>query len=234
MDFEAAILEMKKGTYPPDANGTIRFTYGPVLGYQPRDAVQYLPQTTVKGVVEKDTGVFPFKVPAKVKDLWKAKDFGPYADARLRRRSGLLPEHDQRHRRQLRLADAQRQGRADRHHLRHDLRERHRRLLHHPRAAAVDQRRRPLRPLGDGQVLGRDPHRQGDGAGRNERAALRRSLGLAILVTAAACRQAPQGGRPDGRADQGRPSWTRSRAAGPARSSAARSAARRNSVSPGP
>jgi hypothetical protein len=84
MAYEAAILEMKKGTYPPDANGTIRFTYGPVMGYQPRDAVMYLPQTTVKGVVEKDTGVFPFKVPAKVKDLWKAKDFGPYMDARLK------------------------------------------------------------------------------------------------------------------------------------------------------
>jgi hypothetical protein len=83
MTYEAAILEMKKGTYPPDANGTIRFTYGPVLGYQPRDAVLYLPQTTVKGVVEKDTGVFPFKVPAKIKELWQAKDFGPYADARL-------------------------------------------------------------------------------------------------------------------------------------------------------
>jgi Peptidase S46 len=83
MAYEAAILEMKKGTYPPDANGTIRFTYGPVMGYQPRDAVMYLPQTTVKGVIEKDTGVFPFKVPAKIKELWKAKDFGPYADARL-------------------------------------------------------------------------------------------------------------------------------------------------------
>ena len=75
---------MKKGTYAPDANGTLRFTYGPVLGYRPKDAVWYLPQTTVKGVVEKDTGVFPFKVPAKVKDLWKAKDFGPYADAGLK------------------------------------------------------------------------------------------------------------------------------------------------------
>ena len=83
MTYEAAILEMKQGAYPPDANGTIRFTYGPVLGYTPRDAVLYLPQTTVKGVIEKDTGVFPFKVPAKIKDLWKAKDFGPYADARL-------------------------------------------------------------------------------------------------------------------------------------------------------
>ncbi len=84
MTYEAAIMEMKKGTYPPDANGTIRFTYGPVMGYSPRDAVLYLPQTTVKGVLEKDTGVFPFKVPAKIKELWKLKDFGPYADARLK------------------------------------------------------------------------------------------------------------------------------------------------------
>jgi hypothetical protein len=83
MAYEAAILEMKKGTYAPDANGTIRFTYGPVMGYAPRDAVWYLPQTTVKGVVEKETGEDPFKVPARIKDLWQAKDFGPYADAKL-------------------------------------------------------------------------------------------------------------------------------------------------------
>jgi hypothetical protein len=84
MVFEAAIMDMKKGTYPPDANGTIRFTYGPVLGYQPRDAVMYLPQTTVKGVMDKNTGVAPFKVPEKIKILWEARDFGPYADARLK------------------------------------------------------------------------------------------------------------------------------------------------------
>jgi hypothetical protein len=84
MAHEGATLEMKKGTYPPDANGTIRFTYGPVLGYAPRDAVWYLPQTTLTGVIEKDTGQFPFAVPAKIKDLWKARDFGRYADARLK------------------------------------------------------------------------------------------------------------------------------------------------------
>jgi len=83
MAYEAAILEMKKGTYPPDANGTIRFTYGPVKGYSPRDAVWYLPQTTLKGVLEKDTGRFPFAVPAKIKDLSAAKDFGRYGDAHL-------------------------------------------------------------------------------------------------------------------------------------------------------
>jgi hypothetical protein len=81
--YEAAILERRQGAYAPDANGTIRFTYGPVMGYTPRDAVWYRPQTTVKGVLEKETGEFPFKVPAKIKELWKAKDFGPYADAEL-------------------------------------------------------------------------------------------------------------------------------------------------------
>lgn len=78
--YEAAILEMRKGSYPPDANGTIRFTYGPVLGYEPRDAVTYRPVTTLEGVIEKDAGEPPFRVPAKIKELWKAKDFGRYAD----------------------------------------------------------------------------------------------------------------------------------------------------------
>lgn len=83
MAYEAAILEMRKGTYPPDANGTIRFTYGPVLGYSPKDAVQYTPMTTLRGVIDKDTGKFPFAVPAKVKQMWKDKDFGRYADKAL-------------------------------------------------------------------------------------------------------------------------------------------------------
>ncbi len=83
MAYEAAILEWKKGAYAPDANGTIRFTYGPVMGYRPRDAVEYLPQTTLKGVIEKDTGEPPFRVPARLKDLWMAGDLGRYRDPRL-------------------------------------------------------------------------------------------------------------------------------------------------------
>jgi hypothetical protein len=81
--YEEAVLAWKGSNYPPDANGTIRFTYGPVLGYAPKDAVYYMPQTTLKGVLEKDTGVFPFAVPDKIKALAAAKDFGPYKDARL-------------------------------------------------------------------------------------------------------------------------------------------------------
>jgi Peptidase S46 len=81
--YEAALLERSGGQLAPDANGTIRFTYGPVKGYYPRDAVYYLPQTTLKGVIEKDTGAFPFRVPDKIKSLCKAHDFGRYADPRL-------------------------------------------------------------------------------------------------------------------------------------------------------
>jgi hypothetical protein len=81
--YQEAVLIWKGDNFAPDANGTIRFTFGPVLGYAPKDAVYYLPQTTLKGVLEKDTGVFPFAVPEKIKALAAAKDFGPYKDARL-------------------------------------------------------------------------------------------------------------------------------------------------------
>ncbi len=69
-----------KGTKPyPDANRTLRFTYGDVRGYVPRDALTALPFTTLSGVIEKDTGREPFDVPEKLKQLYRAKDFGPYA-----------------------------------------------------------------------------------------------------------------------------------------------------------
>ena len=63
----------------PDANRTLRFTYGDVRGYIPRDAAIYQPFTNLSGVIEKDTGREPFDVPAKLKDLYRTRDFGPYA-----------------------------------------------------------------------------------------------------------------------------------------------------------
>jgi hypothetical protein len=81
--YEKALLEKSQGKFAPDANGTIRFTYGPVGGYSPRDAVRYLPVTTLKGVMEKTTGEPPFRVPEKLKALYQARDFGRYRDARL-------------------------------------------------------------------------------------------------------------------------------------------------------
>src|SRR5438552_2737800 len=63
----------------PDANRTLRFTYGDVKGYVPHDAAIYQPFTMLSGVIEKDTGREPFHVPAKLKQLYRARDFGPYA-----------------------------------------------------------------------------------------------------------------------------------------------------------
>jgi Peptidase S46 len=76
--YQQGMAEMKRITPYPDANFTQRFTFGNVKGYKPREAVNYTPFTTLKGVIEKDTGVFPFDVPQKLKDLQKAKDFGRF------------------------------------------------------------------------------------------------------------------------------------------------------------
>lgn len=81
--FVRGMLEMKNGAYYPDASFTLRFTFGEVKGYKPRDAVSYDWQTSLSGVIEKDTGEEPFDVPAKLKELYQKKDFGSYSDARL-------------------------------------------------------------------------------------------------------------------------------------------------------
>jgi hypothetical protein len=81
--YIAGLLEMYQGKIAADANSSIRFTYGPVKGYQPRDGVTYLAHTTLKGVMEKETGTLPFEVPAKLKELYQARDFGKYMDKNL-------------------------------------------------------------------------------------------------------------------------------------------------------
>lgn len=66
-------------THFPDANLTLRLTYGQVKGYQPRDAVYYTHQTTLKGVMEKeDPDNWEFVVSEKLKQLYSEKDFGDY------------------------------------------------------------------------------------------------------------------------------------------------------------
>ena len=66
----------------PDANFTIRFTYGNIKPYDPKDGVHYKYYTTLKGVMEKEDPTNPeFEVPAKLKELYAAKDFGRYAMA---------------------------------------------------------------------------------------------------------------------------------------------------------
>jgi hypothetical protein len=76
--YQQGMAEMKGITPYPDANSTLRFTFGNVKGYSPREAQYYAPFTTLKGMIEKDTGVNPFDAPQKLKDLQKAHDFGRY------------------------------------------------------------------------------------------------------------------------------------------------------------
>ena len=67
--------------YFPDANSTLRVTYGQVRGYAPRDAVYYEPVSYLDGVIEKFVpGDYEFDVPKKLRDLHAAKDYGQYAD----------------------------------------------------------------------------------------------------------------------------------------------------------
>ncbi len=65
----------------PDADRTLRFTYGLVRGYKARDAVTYDYITSLGGAVEKETGEEPFANPPKLIELWKKRDFGNYVDA---------------------------------------------------------------------------------------------------------------------------------------------------------
>lgn len=80
--FIAGLREMNPALVKyPDANSTMRMTYGSVLDYYPADAVHYDYVTTLKGVMEKeDPTSDEFRVDQKLKDLYKAKDFGPYGE----------------------------------------------------------------------------------------------------------------------------------------------------------
>jgi len=64
----------------PDANGTLRISYGVISGYEPRDAVYYYPISHVRGIIEKYVpGDYEFDVPKKLLDLYDKKDFKPYS-----------------------------------------------------------------------------------------------------------------------------------------------------------
>ena len=80
--FVEGLNEMNKDVaHYPDANSTMRLTYGEVNGYFPRDAVYYDHFTTLKGYAEKGiAGDVDFDFPQKVVDMYKAKDYGQYAD----------------------------------------------------------------------------------------------------------------------------------------------------------
>ncbi len=78
--FIAGLREMQPDRkFYPNANSTMRLTYGKVLDYYPADAVHYNYFTTLEGVMEKeDSTSWEFVVPDKLKQLYESKDFGPY------------------------------------------------------------------------------------------------------------------------------------------------------------
>ncbi len=80
--YMKAQLELNKGARIfPDANSTLRVTYGKVKGYAPKDATLYSPVTYLDGAMEKYIpGDYEFDVPAKLIDLYKKKDYGQYGE----------------------------------------------------------------------------------------------------------------------------------------------------------
>ncbi len=85
VDGTRQMLEGKK-TLSPNANSTMRMTYGSVRSYESRDAVKYDYFTTIEGIMEKeDSTNEEFVVPKKLKELYKKKDYGQYGE------NGTLP-----------------------------------------------------------------------------------------------------------------------------------------------
>jgi len=81
--YMKAQLEMDTNkTFYPDANLTLRISYGKVEGYQPEDAKSYSYYTTLKGIIEKeDTSIFDYKIDQRLKELYINKDYGRYSDS---------------------------------------------------------------------------------------------------------------------------------------------------------
>ncbi len=85
--MKAQMETFPKRKFYPDANSTMRVTYGKVNGYNPSDAVYYEPVTYLEGVIEKyKPGDYEFDVSDKMLKLFENKDYGQYAD-----RNGKLP-----------------------------------------------------------------------------------------------------------------------------------------------
>ena len=85
--YMEGIMRMNEGKpVYPDANSTLRVSYGRVEGYQPRDGISYLYASTLDGVMEKDNPeIYDYDVPDKLKELYQNKDFGQYGE------NGKLP-----------------------------------------------------------------------------------------------------------------------------------------------
>jgi hypothetical protein len=78
--YMAAQMEFdREKVFYPDANSTLRVTYGQVKGYKSKDAVYFTYYTTLKGIMEKDNpDIYDYKVPEKLKEIYQNRDFGRY------------------------------------------------------------------------------------------------------------------------------------------------------------
>lgn len=82
-DFIQLIHQATNNQLYPDANSTIRMTYGTIQGYSPEEALWCSPFTTLAGAIAKETGEEPFANPKKLIELYKQGDFGSYGDPSL-------------------------------------------------------------------------------------------------------------------------------------------------------
>lgn len=80
MKYMKAQMEMQPDKlFYPDANSTLRVSFGKVDDFEPADAIQYRCVTTLNGIMEKDNpDIYDYRVPEKLKQLYQAKDFGQY------------------------------------------------------------------------------------------------------------------------------------------------------------
>ena len=83
-DYVGALMEMQKdGMIYPDANQTLRVSYGTIEGYEPADGIIYDYYTTIDGIIQKDNpDIYDYDVPDRLKELYREKDFGNYANAK--------------------------------------------------------------------------------------------------------------------------------------------------------
>jgi hypothetical protein len=142
-NLSALLIDVKQQylqkDFIPDANRTLRLTYGYIRGYSPADATYMKPITTLTGVIEKTTGEYPYATPKAVQDLYAAKDYGA---------AGGDPLRHGYDRGQLRKPRDERDGRVGRRQLRSRLGGDDQRLRLEPGLQPVDRSGHPLCSLG--------------------------------------------------------------------------------------
>lgn len=79
-DWVAGLMQMESSkTFFPNANSTLRVSYGAIEGYKPKDGIKYTHYTTLTGIMEKDIpSIYDYDVPQRLRDLYQSKDFGHY------------------------------------------------------------------------------------------------------------------------------------------------------------